>query len=378
MGALKFPGSQRNRMSKRHAHTFSVRFESQDDFLVEYTDQLRHGFVVLPLEQPLQPGTPVRLKVYLPDEAVLYLTGQVVGVRPGSGVFELGTQVRLDAFTEEQRQAIDKCVGVLLGSDAAPEETGSDPGRDEELEQQPITVLLVDDSVSHRIELGDALRSRGLRVRVAENGLLALASAIKKPPDVILTDVEMPQMDGWNLLRSIRQRKRLSQVPVVFLTRLDNELARLRGYRMGIDDYLPKTMSPDEIVARMQGVLARRHQMPGAAESQGLRGDLEHVRLGSLLSFLEAERRTGALNLRSGSDRSVLYIRDGGLVRVENLGKYEHPHDRVFELLDWRYGQFEFLGEAEGASVPTDDSDRTPVSYLLMEHARREDEANAR
>ena len=73
----------------------------------------------------------------------------------------------------------------------------------------PINLLLVDDSVGVRIELGDALRDRGLRVRVAENGLVAIAAALKRPPDIILSDVEMPVMDGWTFLRMTRARQRL-------------------------------------------------------------------------------------------------------------------------------------------------------------------------
>lgn len=354
--------------------TFGVRFESHDDFLVEYTDALRHGYVHLPLENPLADGTAVRLRVTLPDEAVLYVTGRALSDPDSAAV----GRVKLDALSEAQRDALEKCVAALLGPNAEPDDDETDVaagGR----EALHITVLLVDDSVSQRIELGDALRARKLRVRVAENGLVALSSALKRAPDVILTDVEMPQMDGWTLLRSVRQRKRLLHVPVVFLTRLSDELSRLRGYRMGVDDFLPKEMAADEIIARLHGVVARRRQLPPVTDAHGLRGDLEHVRLGSLLAFLESERRSGALRLRNGTDHATLHLRNGALGRVENLGRSQHPHDRVFELLSWRFGQFEFHSDddAEGATLPANDGQETPLSYLLMEHARREDEAKA-
>ncbi len=348
--------------------TFQVRFESDDDFLVEYTDQLRHGFLDLPLPQSIGSGTAVRLRVHLPDGAVLYLTGTVAPER--FPVEARGTRIRVDPLTEAQRSALEACVQAVIGRVGAEEPDGDDPAGAEG--DSTMSVLLVDDSVSHRIELGDALRSRGLRVRVAENGLLALSAALKRVPDVILTDVEMPQMDGWTLLRSVRQRKRLLHVPVVFLTRLSDELTRLRGYRMGVDDYLPKTMPPDEIVARLEGVLARRRQLPAASDAQGLRGDLEHVRLGSILAFLEAERRSGTLHLRNGSDQATVFLVQGGLARVDNLGRFAHPHDRMFDLLGWRVGQFEFRAAEGEVNAP---AETTPLSYLLMEHARREDEA---
>jgi DNA-binding response OmpR family regulator len=227
--------------------------------------------------------------------------------------------------------------------------------------------------VTVRIELGDALRERGIRVRVAENGLVAIAAALKRPPDVILSDVEMPVMDGWAFLRMARSRKRLTNIPFVFFTRLTDDLSRLQGYRMGVEDYLPKELSPDEILARLRAVLVRHSRtVQDASNTQGLRGDLRHVRLGSLLSFIESEKRTGALRLRNGSDEVVLHMDSGALAGVDNLGNFKHAHDRVFELLDWPTGEFEFESDAK---PPPGTDDPTPVTYLLMEHARRTDEA---
>jgi DNA-binding response OmpR family regulator len=359
--------------------TFSVRFESQDDFLVEYTDRLRHGQALLPLSKPLAPGTPVRLKVELPDHGVLFLLGSVISAPRRES--SRATPVRL-AITEEQRAQLEACVQSFMRPEA-PASVAAHQG-DPDLIGDPagISVLLVDDSVSMRIELGDALRERGLRVRVAENGLVALSAALKRPPDVILTDVEMPEMDGWTFVRTVRARPSLANIPIVFLTRLTDDLSRLKGYRLGVDDYLPKTMAPDEVIARMQGVLARRQQLDapgvGAASGQGgLRGRLEHVRLGSLLAFLESERRSGALHLTRGVDSATLHLENGTLECVESLGRYTHPHDRVFELLSWTHGEFALLADAPLPSAASEQP-TTPLTYLLMEHARREDEAKAK
>lgn len=372
-GAGGATGAGRGQDDRRPIPTFAVRFESQDDFLVEYSDQLRHGFVRLPLPQPLDSGTPVRLRLTLPDGAALYVSGSIMG--PAGPADPDMSRVKLHRLSTAQTQALERCVnGVVADASSSPDPHGVETDDDS---TSPLSVLLVDDSVSHRIELGDALRTRGCRVRVAENGLLALASALKKAPDVILTDVEMPQMDGWGLLRAVRQRKRLLHVPVVFLTRLSDDLSRLKGYRMGADDFLPKTMAPDEVLARLHGVIARRRQLPAVTDAHGMRGDLEHVRLGSLLAFLESERRSGVLMVRNGSDHCTLYVRQGALARVESLGRAQHPHDRVFELLSWTFGQFEFRTDDETLPATHPDDD-TPLSYLLMEHARRQDEAGAK
>lgn len=344
--------------------TFGVRFESYDDFLVEYTDNLRRGFLMLPGIGSLEAGQPVRVKLSLPNRAILYLSGDTVD--PGAETGK-GTLVKLAAFTAEQEKILGMCVNSVLEAPSNPR-ADTPPAR-------PLNVLLVDDSASIRTELSAALRARGLNVSTAENGLMAMSAALKHEPDLVLTDVEMPEMDGWTLLRMARARKKLAHIPIVFLTALSDDMSRLQGYRMGVDDYLPKNLPPDEIVARIQGVAARRAGAgPSGGESRGLRGDLQHVRLGSVLSFLEAEKKTGDLRLENGQDHAALRLVQGVLRDVKNLGRAASPIERVFELLSWPTGQFEFFALAPD-EVGDLGLDPTSVTYLLMEHARREDEA---
>jgi CheY-like chemotaxis protein len=346
--------------------TFAVRFESRDDFVVEYTDRLRHGWVVLPIEERFAVGTLVRLRVHLPDEMVLYLTGAAIK-SPRMGGGDDGQWIRLGPLSPTDEARLRACAADVIGGANADETGEMEIGESDET----MSVLLVDDSVSMRLELGEALRARGLKVRVADNGLVALSSALKRMPDLILTDVEMPQMDGWGLLRAIRQRPGFTQVAVVFLTRLSDEETRLRGYRLGVDDYLPKQMAADEILARARGAVARRRQLPASQGSHGLRGDLEHVRLGSVLAFLESERRSGSLYVRRAGEVSTVLVSQGALCGIENVGRHGHPHDRVFEMLSWTHGEFEFAAHEVG------EGEATPLSYLLLEHARRSDEREA-
>lgn len=359
------------------APIFKVAFESYDDFLVEYGDHLRKGVLMLPGETGLGPGQDVRIKLVLPNQKVLYLKGTTRQHKSG-GYAALGKsnideiQVQLASFSAEQSATLEACVSGAIATEEEEKPDAEASG--------PINLLLVDDSVGVRIELGDALRDRGLRVRVAENGLVAIAAALKRPPDIILSDVEMPVMDGWTFLRMTRARQRLSHIPFVFFTRLTDDLSRLQAYRMGVEDFLSKDTGADEVLARLQGVLARhsgRAQAAPAASTggQGLRGDLEHVKLGSLMSFLESEKRSGRLSLDNGHDHAVLELVSGMLSSVENLGNHARAHDRVFELLDWPAGTFEFaqMEESEMGEPP---GDLTQLTYLLMEHARRSDEAN--
>lgn len=342
--------------------TFGVRFESHDDFLVGYTDHLRHGFLVLRGRSDLKPGQPIRIKLGLPNRAILYLTGHVSRDPTEHPVDEEGTLIRLAQYTAEQQKILELCVHSPL----AEEEDQPD-------DRDPLTVLIVDDSASIRSELSRALTDAGITVRAAENGLEAISAALKERPDLILTDVEMPVMDGWTLLRMVRARKKLVDIPVVFLTSLSDELSRLQGYRMGVDEYLPKTL-PSEIVAtRVRGVAKRTKQ--GSGSEEGLRGNLRHVRLGSVLQFLEAESKTGDLILDRDGTQVSLRIFQGFLRDVDDLGGHTHAHERVFELLGWQDGRFEFISLPESESLDRGSMSPTPVTYLLMEYARREDEA---
>jgi DNA-binding response OmpR family regulator len=355
---------------KSRIPTFRVRFESYDDFLVEYGDHLRKGLLVLPLstETELDRGQKVRIKLGLPTGATLFLKGAINAL--AGDLLEVshadGVVVTLASYTAEQKKQLEECVQGAALQEAPDEAPDSDPGR-------AMSLLLVDDSVAVRIELGDALREKGVRVRVAENGLVGIAAALKRPPDIILSDVEMPVMDGWTFLRMARARKRLADIPFVFFTRLTDDLSRLQGYRMGVEDYLAKDMSPAEVLVRLEGVLARTGRSARAADAgSSLRGDIEHVRLGSLLSFLETERRTGELHLTNGHDEVVVKLENGLLVDCDDLHGFSRLEDRVFDLLDWTLGEFEFVAIEVAASGEVEPAQ---VTYVLMEHARRADEA---
>ena len=339
---------------------FAVRFPTYEDFVVAYNDHIRHHRVVLPIPSPLPEGTDLRLRIELPDGSFVRAEGTAAGAAPG------GQVVTLCRLPEAGRKRIDACLARLAEPPAAAASSTA-TGR--------LDVVLVDDSVSVRLAVADALRERGMRVRVAASAIEAVALALKRLPHVIVSDVEMPDLDGWQLLRMVRARPRLAQMPVVFLTQLDDETSRLKGYRLGVDDYVPKDTSPDELAARITGVVGRRWRSRAADVLGGLRGDLRHVSLGSVLSFLEAERRSGSLHLEHPSgDAAVVHLRRGRVESVESPGPLATVPDRLFELMRWREGTFEFVGGDDVA--PSDGA--FEITYLILEFARREDEDASR
>jgi signal transduction histidine kinase len=112
-------------------------------------------------------------------------------------------------------------------------------------------VLVVDDNADMREYLARLLSTRW-RVDVAADGAAALASARREPPDLVLSDVMMPELDGFGLLRALRADLSTSQIPVVLLSARAGEEALLEGLATGADDYLVKPFAARELLARVQ------------------------------------------------------------------------------------------------------------------------------
>jgi two-component system KDP operon response regulator KdpE len=117
----------------------------------------------------------------------------------------------------------------------------------------------VDDDKTLVRLLRDALSKAEYDVITASNGIDALQELYAKQPDLVLLDVMMPRMDGWETAQRIRQ---VSAVPVIMLTAKDEESDKLKGFTAGVDDYVTKPFSFAEIVARVNAVLHRARQVP--------------------------------------------------------------------------------------------------------------------
>jgi len=120
-------------------------------------------------------------------------------------------------------------------------------------------VLVIDDDSDIRALVVELLGRAGLAAEEAADGRAGLRALHQSPPDLIVLDVTMPEMDGWQTLERIRD---LSDVPVLMLTARGAELERVRGLQAGADDYMVKPFGRQEFVARVQALL-RRSRPPG-------------------------------------------------------------------------------------------------------------------
>lgn len=124
-------------------------------------------------------------------------------------------------------------------------------------------ILLVDDDQTLLHLLSQYLRENGFEVFEAPNGTSGLRLAYSERPDLVLLDVMLPGMDGWEVCSRLRE---LSEVPIIMLTAKATEADKLRGFQLGVDDYVTKPFSFAELVARIQAVLGR---IPGEQKESG-------------------------------------------------------------------------------------------------------------
>jgi DNA-binding response OmpR family regulator len=115
-------------------------------------------------------------------------------------------------------------------------------------------ILVVDDDPDIRLLLRELLERRGYSLTEARDGNEALRVLFAERPDLVVLDVQMPGLDGWQTLERIRE---LSDVPVVMLTARATELEKTRGLRAGADDYVTKPFGRQELLARVEGLLRR-------------------------------------------------------------------------------------------------------------------------
>jgi len=356
------------RSSARVQATFRVRYPTLDQLVVAFSTDLSKGGIFLQTERFLPINAVIRLQLELPDSGgEIEVIGRVAHVRDDYEA-ELTSQptgmgIEFLDLTDERRNEIAKFIA---------ERSLADAEKSEALTVGPLDVMVVDDNPRSCDLLANLFLHRGDTVRKAANGIEALGLCLKRPPDVLLLDIEMPQMDGWQLLRVMRSRPSLSSVPVLFVTALCQPEERLRAFRLGVDDFIAKPWRAEEVLARVDRIVMGARQGRGAAIARKtLRGDLAQVPIASVLSFLQLERMTGVLLLVK--DRSArIYIQDGRPLRieVERTTLLAKAKQMLFQVLSWSEGQFEFAAQ----EVACDDELGMSATTILLEYSRLTDE----
>jgi DNA-binding response OmpR family regulator/DNA-binding CsgD family transcriptional regulator len=160
------------------------------------------------------------------------------------------------------------------------------------------TILIVDDVPANLGVLLDFLDTAGYQVLVAESGESALAQLAYATPDIILLDVTMPGIDGYETCRRLKRDARWRDTPVLFLTALNETMDKVRAFEVGAVDFISKPLHPEEVLARVRAHLQIR----------SLQQDLEDKN--ALLEEAIALRIEAENQLQQSLDRAVLIVRD--------------------------------------------------------------------
>lgn len=118
-------------------------------------------------------------------------------------------------------------------------------------------LLVVDDEPNLLRAVAACLKAEAYEVSTARSGREALLQLAEAVPDLVVSDIRMPGMDGYQLARQLRNSPRTALVPIVFLTAKDETADRIEGFRAGIDAYLTKPFEPDELIAVVNGIISR-------------------------------------------------------------------------------------------------------------------------
>lgn len=237
-----------------------------------------------------------------------------------------------------------------------------------------LRILIAEDDPLTRQVLAEELSQHDRVVATAADGEEALATALTFAPHLVITDVDMPHMTGWDLVARLRTHRETALTPVIFVTASGDHRHRMRGLRLGAVDYLVKPVDLEELALRVRNALSHCLRAEEAVQSallQGIAGSLIELPLGSLLNVLALERRSGVLDVRAGdaSARLVLHAGDVVSARSDAPGTPAGA-DCVYALLRANDGQFVFTE----APVSVRDEIGIATMALLMEGARRLDE----
>jgi len=188
-------------------------------------------------------------------------------------------------------------------------------------------VLIIEDDADIATLLRHALERDGtFEVEVADNGASGLDSAIRRPPDVVLLDLNLPEVDGLDVCRKLRATEATARLPLIVVTARTDESDRVSGLELGADDYIVKPFSVREVVARVRAVL-RRSAPAGDGGPRVL--DAGGIRLDESRRRVEVDGCEVALT-RKEFDLLAELIRNRGRVLsreriLRRVWGYDHP-----------------------------------------------------
>ena len=209
----------------------------------------------------------------------------------------------------------------------------------------------------------------GHEVVTFQNPLDVPTYLVKNPADAMVLDVMMPEIDGWDLLQIIRTNQTNQDIPIIMLTSLNETFHRIRGLRMGANDYLGKPFDPQELLARTETLINWR-----ADGSLGFSGGLGENTTAEIVQSLKLNKKTGTLKLENKGTLGHLRFYKGSLIRAAcNHLTQLQAVEALFELSEGTY-RFELMNEA----AFTEPVNELAVEKAMSRHLRNQEDLKKR
>jgi class 3 adenylate cyclase len=203
-------------------------------------------------------------------------------------------------------------------------------------------VLVVDDEAQNRTLLRDPLEARGYEVEEAENGMQALQKIAARPPDVILLDLMMPRMDGFEVCRRLRKDATTAHLPILMITALSERGNRIMGIQAGANDFLNKPIDIQDVILRVGNAVYAKHLHDRLQIEQA---KSERLLLNILPKLIAERMKNGETNIADSYPDVTVTVAD--LVGFTTLSAHIDP-ERVVELLNEIFSAFDLLTEKHG------------------------------
>ena len=234
-------------------------------------------------------------------------------------------------------------------------------------------IMIIDDDQTTIAFLKKILQNRGIQTEQAKNGQEALERIETSKPDLIISDIMMPELDGFSLYERLRESCNTADIPFIFLSAKDEPEDQLKGLRMGADEYLLKPFNAENILTAIDKVMEKAARVKGLKADVDIGGNLETIGLNEVVQIIELSGKTGKLVLLSctGDNHGTVYIRNGNIInaRVNNL----EGEEAFFDLADMNKGFFTFYI----CDLDTGETIFRENMALLMDASRLKDDAAA-
>jgi len=226
-------------------------------------------------------------------------------------------------------------------------------------------LLAVDDNRLILRVVQDYFELQGWQVTTAESVSIARSALGGFTPDVIVSDILMPEIDGWTFFEDVRKRKDTASVPFVFLTSQRELPQRLRGLHLGADEYMTKPFAVEELHARIERILERSAALKQAHRGGSdalLAGSVEHLAISDLLQILALNAKDGTVRLQRPDREGRIEFAAGRIVDAQ-AGTVRGTK-ALFRMLGWTDATFRVMAREE--ALP-EETITAATSNVLME-----------